>query len=122
MNPQGGWQPYAGPISFTNTALPVTPGAVMRGATPWRTSERQAAVRISSWDLPDFPDRALCSETDGDLFFPDKGGSASAAKAICKRCDARDACLKWALDRNEQWGIWGGMSAEERAKLRRRAA
>ena len=30
------------------------------------------------------------------------------AKAICARCPARDACLAYALDAGEAYGVWGG--------------
>src|SRR6478735_1214164 len=30
------------------------------------------------------------------------------AKAMCRGCEARLACLTGALERREPWGVWGG--------------
>lgn len=67
---------------------------------------------------------AACRDTDPDLFFPvGTTGPAleqiAAAKAVCTGCDARSACLEYALATNQDSGIWGGTSEEERRKLRR---
>jgi WhiB family transcriptional regulator, redox-sensing transcriptional regulator len=73
-----------------------------------------AAVREMSW-----ADRALCAETGlGDAFYPEKGGEVFTAKRICSMCDVRAQCLEWAIEHQEPFGIWGGLSAESRADLR----
>lgn len=64
---------------------------------------------------------ALCSQTDPEAFFPEKGGSTRDAKRICGSCDVRGECLEYALQNDERFGIWGGMSERERRKLKRRA-
>jgi WhiB family transcriptional regulator, redox-sensing transcriptional regulator len=64
-------------------------------------------------------DSALCAETAPDLFFPEKGESARAAKRICARCEVVDACLAYALARGESVGVWGGLTPRERAALKR---
>jgi WhiB family transcriptional regulator, redox-sensing transcriptional regulator len=71
---------------------------------------------------PDWQERALCSQTDPEAFFPEKGGSTKEAKRICSRCEVRHNCLQHALDQDERYGIWGGLSERERRKLKRRAA
>ena len=38
---------------------------------------------------------------------------------ICRSCEECHACLKWALENNEPFGIWGGMRARERQAVRR---
>ncbi|MPZ67821.1 MAG: hypothetical protein GEU83_20825 [Pseudonocardiaceae bacterium] len=53
-------------------------------------------------------------------FFPDKGGSTRDAKRVCHTCPIRRACLEYALNHDERFGIWGGMSERERRALRRR--
>ena len=62
-------------------------------------------------------DLARCAEVGGDFWFPEKGGSARRAKAVCRSCEVRAECLQWALDHDEEHGIWGGMSTEERHRL-----
>jgi len=64
---------------------------------------------------------ALCSQTDPEAFFPEKGGSTRDAKRICTTCDVRAQCLEYALQNDERFGIWGGLSERERRKLKRRA-
>lgn len=72
-------------------------------------------------DDGDWREQARCAETDPEIFFPDKGGSTRDAKGVCLVCDVRHDCLQEALDNDERFGIWGGLSERERRKLKRRA-
>jgi WhiB family redox-sensing transcriptional regulator len=65
---------------------------------------------------------AKCLNADPDVFFPEKGGSTREAKRICSECPVRDECLEYALEEDERFGIWGGMSERERRKLKRLAS
>jgi WhiB family redox-sensing transcriptional regulator len=67
----------------------------------------------------DWRDLALCAETDPEIFFPEKGGSAAQAKKVCSECGVQPECLQDALDNNEQFGIWGGLSEQDRRALAR---
>ena len=74
--------------------------------------------------LPDeagWQERALCAQTDPEAFFPEKGGSTREAKRICTGCEVRGECLEYALEHDERFGIWGGLSERERRRLKRRA-
>lgn len=62
------------------------------------------------------------SDGPGPAYFPDKGVPSRAAKAVCRRCPVREECLDAALERDELFGIWGGLSRAERAALKRRRA
>jgi WhiB family redox-sensing transcriptional regulator len=64
---------------------------------------------------------ALCTQTDPEAFFPEKGGSTRDAKRICAECTVKTECLEYALANDERFGIWGGLSERERRKYRRRA-
>ena len=66
-------------------------------------------------------ERALCAQTDPEAFFPEKGGSTREAKRICTTCEVRSECLEYALENDERFGIWGGLSERERRRLKRRA-
>ena len=72
----------------------------------------------------DWRDLASCRDTDPDLFFP-VGTTGPAieqienAKAVCRECDVQTQCLDYALSTNQDSGVWGGTSEEERRKLRR---
>ncbi len=72
---------------------------------------------------------AACRDADPDLFFGldgERGEAArkreDAARAICGGCRVREACLDFALTNADEtrYGIWGGLTAEERASERRR--
>ncbi|MGH9293661.1 MAG: WhiB family transcriptional regulator [Acidimicrobiales bacterium] len=68
--------------------------------------------------------RAACRDTDPDLFFPvgctgPAVDQIEAARAVCYACEAREACLEFALETNQESGVWGGTSEEERRRLRR---
>jgi WhiB family transcriptional regulator, redox-sensing transcriptional regulator len=41
------------------------------------------------------------------------------AKTICAGCTVRAQCLDYALDTNQEPGIWGGLTEDERRTLRR---
>ena len=72
-------------------------------------------------DEQDWQERALCAQTDPEAFFPEKGGSTREAKRICLGCEVRAECLEYALQHDERFGIWGGLSERERRKLKKRA-
>ncbi len=67
---------------------------------------------------------AICRDTDPDLFFP-VGSTGYAlvqierAREVCGQCPVRVECLDYALETNQDSGIWGGTSEDERRILRR---
>lgn len=65
---------------------------------------------------------ASCAGTDPDVFFPDKGGSVHAAKQLCNVCPVTAACLREAITDHLDFGVWGGLSQNDRKRLRRQAA
>jgi WhiB family redox-sensing transcriptional regulator len=72
-------------------------------------------------------DHALCRDTDPELFFP-VGTTGVAldqidrAKQVCGECSVTGECLEFALATNQDSGIWGGLSEDERRDIRRRRA
>ncbi len=80
--------------------------------------------RSVEWDAEDWRKVAACKHTEPDLFFPvGTTGPAieqiEAAKRVCRSCEAIEPCLEFALATNQESGIWGGTSEEERRKLRK---
>lgn len=58
-----------------------------------------------------------------DLFFPDQKGIGQAqdiecAKELCKACPLLEECRNYAIEAKEQYGIWGGLTADERRTYR----
>lgn len=85
--------------------------------------KEQEVRNLSSEELA----KAACADEDPELFFPiGNTGPAIAqieeAKAVCRRCDIIEGCLRWALDSGFDSGVWGGMSEDERRALKRRNA
>ena len=79
---------------------------------------------IFDWDYEGWRGQAACRQTDADLFFP--AGTTGlaldqieAAKAVCRSCQVQDQCLQFALESNQEAGIWGGRDEVERRRLRR---
>jgi WhiB family redox-sensing transcriptional regulator len=66
-------------------------------------------------------DRALCAEVGDDFWFPEKGGSTRDPKRVCRSCEVRAECLEYALEHDERFGVWGGLSERERRQLKRAA-
>lgn len=75
-------------------------------------------------EIVQWTDLAACTTSDPELFFPDKGETykSQAARRICRPCPVRNQCLQDALDRREQYGIWGGTSYRDRLDLLREAS
>lgn len=75
----------------------------------------------------DWRQQAACLDEDPELFFP-IGNTGPAllqveeAKKVCARCVVREQCLDWALSAGQDYGVWGGLSEDERRALKRRNA
>ncbi len=87
------------------------------------TSTTPSAARIDG----DWRTNASCRHTDPELFFPiGNTGMAldhiAAAKAVCDHCPVQGPCLEFALSTNQDAGVWGGTSEDDRRALRRKAA
>lgn len=64
--------------------------------------------------------QAACRDQNLNIFFPvGTTGQTEQAKAVCARCPVAEACLEWALNTNQDAGIWGGTTEDERRTLRR---
>jgi WhiB family transcriptional regulator, redox-sensing transcriptional regulator len=77
-----------------------------------------------SAERPDWYRDAACRDLDVSVFYPldnDRGTLAirreRTAKQVCAGCPVIRACLTTALASNEKHGIWGGLTAAERARL-----
>lgn len=96
--------------------------------TTARTYNRLTTLSAAAGPRDDWRDDATClTAIDGDLFFPlgTSGPNAlqiAEAKEMCARCPVRGRCLDWAEERRIEFGIWGGMTEEERRNGRRKAA
>ncbi|MEU6709932.1 WhiB family transcriptional regulator [Nonomuraea sp. NPDC046802] len=68
---------------------------------------------------------AACRQVDPDLFFPiSHDGPAGVrdteeAKAVCRGCSIRPACLAYVVANPPEFGVWAATTPEERRRLRR---
>jgi WhiB family transcriptional regulator, redox-sensing transcriptional regulator len=63
----------------------------------------------SGYPAPALPaGRDLPCVQQPEVFFAESPQGVERAKAICRGCRARIACLAGALERGEPLGVWGG--------------
>ncbi len=72
------------------------------------TADRYLATDLGLPTLDMWMLDAACRTLDTALFFSDDLDDIGAAKRACLDCPARAACLDAAVDRGEQYGVWGG--------------
>lgn len=77
---------------------------------------------MALFDRPAWLKDAACKEHDPGLWFPSTGQGSGRAIEACERCLVRSECLDYAMGDPSLKGVWGGTSAQQRAKLRRRTA
>lgn len=75
------------------------------------------------WKAECAPERM---DKDPDIFFPERESGEMTyhrqevvAKSICMRCEVRIECLNYAMVNTIREGVWGGLSASERGRLRK---
>ncbi len=56
-----------------------------------------------------YTEGACSGSGDDHLFFSELPEELARAQAICQGCSVRIECLADALDRREEWGVWGGV-------------
>ncbi|UNB56375.1 WhiB family transcriptional regulator [Mycolicibacterium sp. YH-1] len=67
---------------------------------------------------------ARCRDEDPSIFFHPDGERGKArlhrrqrAKQICEQCPVRVECREHSLTHHEAYGVWGGLTEEERNAL-----
>ena len=75
-------------------------------------------------DLWEWQYQGACRNLDTEQFFHpegERGGTRrrrdDAAKAICAQCPVIAECGEYALAAQEPYGVWGGLTQEERREL-----
>jgi WhiB family redox-sensing transcriptional regulator len=78
---------------------------------------------LAYWD---WQQHARCRGMDSSVFFSppgergaEKRAREKKARAVCVRCPVIEACAWTALRGPEPYGVWGGLSEEDRDRLRR---
>ena len=63
--------------------------------------------------LTDWRELSACRDSDPEVFFPigttgPAVGHIEKARAICGACSVGEECLQYALETNQESGVWGG--------------
>lgn len=59
---------------------------------------------------------ALCAQTGGDYFFPDKGEPTTDAKKTCAACEVREQCDDYRKRTGHTYGVFAGKSPRAQTK------
>jgi len=65
----------------------------------------------------EWQERGACRGIRVEFFFPPVDQEADEAKAVCSMCSVQDACLEFAISAGERFGVWGGLTPQERQAL-----
>lgn len=71
---------------------------------------------------PEWQSEAACKDHPTEWWYPERGANhvvVGRAKQICRTCPIQLKCLQYALYHNENIGIWGATTPDERRKLRK---
>ena len=73
---------------------------------------------MSGFKFVDVP----CQSADLDIFFPDATDEVTIAeaKSYCDRCSKTAECLSFAFATQSNYGVFGGLTEIERARIKRR--
>ena len=105
------------PVQDRRSAAPGT--EVRRPPRPGRAALRRPYPGEQDWQ-----ETGSCRNADPALFFAPEQESPTgrerrerAAKSICGSCPVLSACRAYALTTLEPYGVWGGLSERERARM-----
>ena len=94
-----------------------------------RTNRSKEMAEISRLPIPvmeewEWQYQGACRDLDPEMFFhpdgergPRRRNRENAAKAVCASCPVIAACRAHALAVQEPYGIWGGLSEDDRAVI-----
>lgn len=72
--------------------------------------------KLEKYRTPSWQEYAACAGEDTEMFFNEHWRKA---KRICVGCLVQRQCLEYALENDEQHGVWGGMTTPERQQLKK---
>jgi WhiB family transcriptional regulator, redox-sensing transcriptional regulator len=101
-----------------------SPQAMDMRPRQYREPGIDARIQTIEWGPNNWRYEAACRSMGNDRFFPigitgEAVEQIEDARAVCRNCGVQEQCLEFALATNQQFGIWGAKSEEERRPLRR---
>jgi WhiB family transcriptional regulator, redox-sensing transcriptional regulator len=118
--------PVGSQVRFAVTAAGVSieqPGSDRPARTVLEMTDTRRLPKpvANEWD---WQLKGSCQGLNSSVFFHPDGERGSArsrradrAKAICQRCPVLEQCRRHALAAREPYGVWGGLTEEERREL-----
>jgi WhiB family redox-sensing transcriptional regulator len=92
------------------------------GGEEVRLGRRDVSINDIYDDAP-WMAQADCRTHEPEVFFPEQGpwmlSEIAEAKRICGGCIVRGECLEYALSNNIEYGVWGGLTRNERKALKK---
>lgn len=79
---------------------------------------------LSEWEMSDkddsFKKDAACKNADPAIFFPEAGANKvyKEAIAICATCTVYKDCMRYAMNNQIPFGVWGGLTPKQRERNR----
>jgi len=80
-----------------------------------RRTEESVSILEEAWR-----EYAACKGAPSEMFFDTSPAVQADARKICAGCRVRTECLEWALETEQQYGIFGGLTVRGRKQLQRR--
>lgn len=84
------------------------------------TARNRRADRGASVVDMDWVERARCRGLDPDQFFVRGAAQARRAIKVCQRCSVKEECLRYAVENEVDFGVWGGLTERQRRAYLRR--
>jgi WhiB family transcriptional regulator, redox-sensing transcriptional regulator len=95
-----------------------------KGGTRQRGKSTAAPPIVTQTEARDWQLSARCRGTDPSMFFHPDGERGRRrhkrereAKRFCAQCPVRIQCLVYSLRSQEPYGIWGGVTENERRRI-----
>jgi WhiB family redox-sensing transcriptional regulator len=82
------------------------------------THHDHVATSRSTW-VRQWVQYGVCGKSEPDALFG-PGAAQQLAKQICMGCPVIAECLADALDKQTEFGVWGGMTERQRRELLKR--
>jgi WhiB family redox-sensing transcriptional regulator len=90
-----------------------------------RLNEQQLYIKLQK-AIEEAPRIPACQTTDPEIWFgaadreeAEQRGFYRMAKELCAKCPVNNLCLEYAMVAGEEYGVWGGLSPDERKRMRR---
>jgi WhiB family redox-sensing transcriptional regulator len=85
---------------------------------------QQPLAQVPADAVWNWQEEAACGGMDSSIFFHPQNERGSArskrdrmAKLVCARCPVRLECADYAIRAREPYGVWGGLTEEDRERI-----